>query len=147
MNECRAPQRREENRASVWAGGFYQNRLFVCVVSLWMLQLVRACVCLCFDKPSAYGEGKKEIPLQYLKIPTGAHYCLTLTLLSPQLRIYAFRHTEPETKIELNRRKKVWRRGRKGQRRERRMCLRSRVGVRWETLLNYITVAFQCRPA
>lgn len=106
LNECRAPQQREENRASVWAGGFYQNRLFVCVVSLWMLQLVRARVCLCFDKPSAYGEGKKEIPLQYLKVPTGAHYCLTLTLLSPQLRIYAFRHTEPETKIELNRRKK-----------------------------------------
>lgn len=107
---------------------------------------VHAFVCVLIS-PVLMERGKKEIPLQYLKIPTGAHYCLTLPLLSPQLRIYAFRHTEPETKIELNRRKKVWRRGRKGQRRERRMCLRSQAGVRWKTLLNYITVAFQHWPA
>lgn len=27
------------------------------------------------------------------------------------------------------------------------MCLRSQAGVRWKTLLNYITVAFQRQPA
>ena len=106
---------------------------------------VTTCVCVCecvrFDKPVLIEKERFDYHIWRFWL---VHHCVSLTLLSPA-KIYAFRHIDKETESELK--KTQVRRGRgKGRGERGGMFIRSQAGVRWKTLLNYITVAFQFWP-